>query len=94
MYVNEPGEVLAWCTHQPTNLTWRIKQVLRWHQGAVQLLYTKVTSHTTDYFVFDIIGCSADVAKQHVVACLVSSDWPHHVCNVIGSLCNYTFRTW
>ena len=42
VYVNEPGEVLAWCTHQPTNLTWRIKQVLRWHQGAVQLLYTKV----------------------------------------------------
>ncbi|CAM9743211.1 unnamed protein product, partial [Ectocarpus fasciculatus] len=41
VYVNEPGEVLAWCTHQPTNLTWRIKQVLRWHQGAVQLLYTK-----------------------------------------------------
>lgn len=46
VYVNEPGEVLAWCTHQPTNLTWRIKQVLRWHQGAVQLLYTKVRRNT------------------------------------------------
>lgn len=49
VYVNEPGEVLAWCTHQPTNLTWRIKQVLRWHQGAVQLLYIKVC-------FFDAIG--------------------------------------
>eukprot|EP00752_Nemacystus_decipiens_P009510 g8501.t1 len=47
VYVNEPGEVLAWCTHQPTNLTWRIKQVLRWHQGAVQLLYTKGLRYTS-----------------------------------------------
>lgn len=44
VYVNEPGEVLAWCTHQPTNLSWRIKQVLRWHQGAVQILYGKVST--------------------------------------------------
>ncbi|CAM9342279.1 unnamed protein product [Ascophyllum nodosum] len=47
VYVNEPGEVLAWCTHQPANLTWRIKQVLRWHQGAVQLLYLKGFRYTS-----------------------------------------------
>ena len=47
VYVNEPGEVLAWCTHQPTSLTWRIKQVLRWHQGAVQLLLFKGISYTS-----------------------------------------------
>lgn len=47
MYVNEPGEVLAWCTHQPSSLTWRIKQVLRWHQGAVQLLLFKGIRYTS-----------------------------------------------
>lgn len=40
-YVNEPGEHLSICTHQPNNINWRIKQVLRWHQGAVQLLFFK-----------------------------------------------------
>eukprot|EP00752_Nemacystus_decipiens_P009511 g8502.t1 len=47
VYVNEPGEVLAWCTHQPSSLTWRIKQVLRWHQGAVQLLLFKGIRYTS-----------------------------------------------
>ncbi|CAM9632852.1 unnamed protein product, partial [Choristocarpus tenellus] len=47
VYVNEPGEVLAWCTHQPSNLTWRVKQVLRWHQGAAQLLYGKGIRYTS-----------------------------------------------
>ncbi|CAM9415618.1 unnamed protein product [Ectocarpus sp. 4 AP-2014] len=47
VYVNEPGEVLAWCTHQPSSLTWRIKQVLRWHQGAVQLLIFKGIRYTS-----------------------------------------------
>lgn len=47
LYVNEPGEVLAWCTHQPSSLTWRIKQVLRWHQGAVQLLLFKGIRYTS-----------------------------------------------
>lgn len=45
--MNEPGEVLAWCTHQPSSLTWRIKQVLRWHQGAVQLLLFKGIRYTS-----------------------------------------------
>ncbi|KAG5179332.1 cellulose synthase, family GT2 [Tribonema minus] len=40
-YVNEPGEHLSMCTHQPNSIAWRIKQVLRWHQGAVQLLFFK-----------------------------------------------------
>jgi cellulose synthase/poly-beta-1,6-N-acetylglucosamine synthase-like glycosyltransferase len=40
-YVNEPGEHLSMCTHQPNSIEWRIKQVLRWHQGAVQLLFFK-----------------------------------------------------
>ncbi|KAG5192414.1 hypothetical protein JKP88DRAFT_271166 [Tribonema minus] len=40
-YVNEPGEHLSICTHQPNSIAWRIKQVLRWHQGAVQLLFFK-----------------------------------------------------
>lgn len=47
LYVNEPGEVLAWCTHQPSSLTWRIKQVLRWHQGAVQILLFKGIRYTS-----------------------------------------------
>lgn len=47
VYINEPGEVLAWCTHQPHNLAWRIKQVLRWHQGAVQILYGKGIRYTS-----------------------------------------------
>ncbi|CAM9616241.1 unnamed protein product [Choristocarpus tenellus] len=47
VYVNEPGEVLAWCTYQPDNITWRIKQVLRWHQGAVQLLIFKGLGYTS-----------------------------------------------
>mmetsp|Transcript_1129 Transcript_1129/g.1733 ORF Transcript_1129/g.1733 Transcript_1129/m.1733 type:complete len:968 (+) Transcript_1129:131-3034(+) len=40
-YVNEPNEHLSMCTHQPNSIAWRVKQVLRWHQGAVQLLYIK-----------------------------------------------------
>ncbi|CAM9783444.1 unnamed protein product [Discosporangium mesarthrocarpum] len=47
VYVNEPGEVLAWCTLQPSSLTWRVKQVLRWHQGAVQLLLFKGIGYTS-----------------------------------------------
>mmetsp|Transcript_4432 Transcript_4432/g.6276 ORF Transcript_4432/g.6276 Transcript_4432/m.6276 type:complete len:1027 (+) Transcript_4432:159-3239(+) len=45
-YVNEPGEHLSMCTHQPNNINWRIKQVLRWHQGAVQLLFFKGITFT------------------------------------------------
>mmetsp|Transcript_8020 Transcript_8020/g.12169 ORF Transcript_8020/g.12169 Transcript_8020/m.12169 type:complete len:1034 (-) Transcript_8020:205-3306(-) len=45
-YVNEPGEHLSMCTHQPNNIEWRIKQVLRWHQGAVQLLFFKGITFT------------------------------------------------
>ncbi|KAG5176027.1 cellulose synthase, family GT2 [Tribonema minus] len=41
VYVVSPasskGEVLARCTLPPDSVTWRVKQVLRWHQGAVQL---------------------------------------------------------
>jgi cellulose synthase/poly-beta-1,6-N-acetylglucosamine synthase-like glycosyltransferase len=40
-YINEPNEWLSECTHQPNSLSWRIRQVLRWHQGAVQLLFYK-----------------------------------------------------
>ncbi|KAG5175292.1 hypothetical protein JKP88DRAFT_250206, partial [Tribonema minus] len=93
-YVNEPGEQLSSCTHQPDSIAWRIKQVrappppllslvvlqiedsvrlsarcsshtrtparqhrvahqaallqvLRWHQGAVQLLFYKGISYTS-----------------------------------------------
>ncbi|KAG5191792.1 cellulose synthase, family GT2 [Tribonema minus] len=46
-YVNEPGEHLSICTHQPNSIAWRIKQVLRWHQGAVQLLFYKGISYTS-----------------------------------------------
>ncbi len=44
-YINEPGEWLSCCTKQPDNVKWRIKQVLRWHQGAVQLLFYKGISY-------------------------------------------------
>jgi cellulose synthase/poly-beta-1,6-N-acetylglucosamine synthase-like glycosyltransferase len=46
-YVNEPGEHLSMCTHQPDSIGWRIKQVLRWHQGAVQLLFYKGIRYTS-----------------------------------------------
>eukprot|EP00612_Vaucheria_litorea_P005782 CAMPEP_0171461346 /NCGR_PEP_ID=MMETSP0945-20130129/5831_1 /TAXON_ID=109269 /ORGANISM="Vaucheria litorea, Strain CCMP2940" /LENGTH=671 /DNA_ID=CAMNT_0011987675 /DNA_START=409 /DNA_END=2424 /DNA_ORIENTATION=+ len=46
-YVNEPGEHLSMCTHQPDSIQWRIKQVLRWHQGAVQLLFYKGITYTS-----------------------------------------------
>ncbi|CAM9163729.1 unnamed protein product [Phaeothamnion confervicola] len=41
VYVNFPGEILAQCTHAPDTVKWRVKQVLRWHQGAAQLLLWK-----------------------------------------------------
>ncbi|KAG5175559.1 cellulose synthase, family GT2 [Tribonema minus] len=47
VYINEPNENLSVCTHQPDNIAWRIKQVLRWHQGAVQLLWFKGPWYTT-----------------------------------------------
>jgi cellulose synthase/poly-beta-1,6-N-acetylglucosamine synthase-like glycosyltransferase len=28
-YVNEPGEQLSMCTHQPNSIAWRIKQVMK-----------------------------------------------------------------
>ncbi|CAM9384881.1 unnamed protein product [Discosporangium mesarthrocarpum] len=37
-YVCEAGETLAVCVEQPNTVAWRIKQVFRWHLGAVQLL--------------------------------------------------------
>lgn len=37
-YVCEPGETLAVCVEQPNTVQWRVKQVFRWHIGAVQLL--------------------------------------------------------
>jgi cellulose synthase/poly-beta-1,6-N-acetylglucosamine synthase-like glycosyltransferase len=43
-YVNVPGEDLSMCTHQPNTLFWRTKQLLRWHQGAAQLLLQKGVS--------------------------------------------------
>ncbi|CAN0132012.1 unnamed protein product, partial [Heterosigma akashiwo] len=36
-FVSEPGEALGWCVHQPDSVKWRVKQVFRWHMGAVQL---------------------------------------------------------
>jgi cellulose synthase/poly-beta-1,6-N-acetylglucosamine synthase-like glycosyltransferase len=46
-YINEPGELLSHCTYAPSSIDWRIKQVLRWHQGAVQLLFYKGIRYTT-----------------------------------------------
>ncbi|CAN0113427.1 unnamed protein product, partial [Phaeothamnion confervicola] len=46
-YVNEAGEHLSVCTHQPNSIQWLIKQVLRWHQGAVQLLFYKGIWYTS-----------------------------------------------
>ncbi|CAM9312457.1 unnamed protein product [Choristocarpus tenellus] len=37
-YVCEYGETLAICVEQPNSVAWRVKQVFRWHLGAVQLL--------------------------------------------------------
>ncbi|CAM9674844.1 unnamed protein product [Ectocarpus sp. 13 AM-2016] len=37
-YVCEAGETLAVCVEQPNTVAWRVKQVFRWHIGAVQLL--------------------------------------------------------
>ena len=47
VYVNEPGEHLSECMHQPNSIAWRVKQVLRWHQGAVQLLFFKGIGYTS-----------------------------------------------
>ncbi|CAM9618770.1 unnamed protein product [Ectocarpus sp. 8 AP-2014] len=41
VYVNFPNERLACCTLPPDTVKWRWKQVLRWHQGAVQLAMWK-----------------------------------------------------
>jgi Cellulose synthase len=41
VYIDVPGEVLARCTMPPDSVKWRVKQVLRWHQGAVQLAVNK-----------------------------------------------------
>jgi cellulose synthase/poly-beta-1,6-N-acetylglucosamine synthase-like glycosyltransferase len=46
-YVNQEGEYLSQCTHQPNSIQWRVKQVLRWHQGAVQLLFYKGIGFTS-----------------------------------------------
>ncbi len=46
------GEWLSSCSKQPDNVAWRIKQVLRWHQGAVQLMFyigLKYVSFSGDY---------------------------------------------
>ncbi|CAM9642369.1 unnamed protein product [Chrysoparadoxa australica] len=40
-YVAELDEVLAICTQPPDTVRWRIKQIFRWHIGAVQLLFHK-----------------------------------------------------
>ncbi|CAM9444245.1 unnamed protein product [Chrysoparadoxa australica] len=45
VYVNSPGEVLSVCTLPPDTVKWRVKQVLRWHQGAVQLALWKGWSY-------------------------------------------------
>ncbi|CAM9825937.1 unnamed protein product, partial [Phaeothamnion confervicola] len=37
-YVCEPDEALAICVDPPDTVEWRVKQVFRWHLGAVQLL--------------------------------------------------------
>lgn len=37
VYVNEENEHLGWCTQEPDNMDWRIKQLFRWHYGAVEL---------------------------------------------------------
>jgi hypothetical protein len=41
--VNSPllPQVLALCTQQPDTVAWRVKQIFRWHIGAVQLLFLK-----------------------------------------------------
>ncbi|CAM9372117.1 unnamed protein product [Phaeothamnion confervicola] len=36
-YVCEPDEALAICVDPPDTVAWRVKQVFRWHLGAVQL---------------------------------------------------------
>ncbi|CAM9576110.1 unnamed protein product [Phaeothamnion confervicola] len=36
-YVCEPNEALAICVDPPDTVEWRVKQVFRWHLGAVQL---------------------------------------------------------
>jgi cellulose synthase/poly-beta-1,6-N-acetylglucosamine synthase-like glycosyltransferase len=55
VYVNEPGEDLSKCTHQPNSIAWRVKQLLRWHQGAAQLLLTKGITYTSIFGKFPTI---------------------------------------
>jgi hypothetical protein len=37
VYVNEENEILGSCTQEPNSMDWRIKQLFRWHYGAVEL---------------------------------------------------------
>jgi len=37
VYINEENEHLGWCTQEPNSMEWRIKQLFRWHYGAVEL---------------------------------------------------------
>lgn len=47
IYVNNAKRPLSRCTHEPDSVEWRMKQVLRWHQGAVQLLLQKGIAYTS-----------------------------------------------
>lgn len=49
-YVNEPGEHLSLCTHQPNSIAWRIKQVRVLGAANVQLLSrTKANFHVCSH---------------------------------------------
>jgi len=37
IYINKQDEVLGRCTQEPDSMDWRIKQLFRWHFGAVEL---------------------------------------------------------
>jgi len=37
VYLNQKDEHLGWCSQEPDNMEWRIKQLFRWHFGAVEL---------------------------------------------------------
>ncbi|KAM3569664.1 hypothetical protein VYU27_008251, partial [Nannochloropsis oceanica] len=37
VYINEEDELLGRCTQEPDSMDWRIKQLFRWHYGAVEL---------------------------------------------------------
>ncbi|CAM9254221.1 unnamed protein product, partial [Discosporangium mesarthrocarpum] len=45
VYINWPKERLSCCTYPPNSVKWRWRQVLRWHQGAVQLALWKGWSY-------------------------------------------------